>query len=199
MEGYKQDHKGRLVPESQIKAIDNLRDQTVAEALGQAKKLAQNIAEFKKYVLQDLQAFCTTSAERWGVAYGGKKGNITLVSFSGLQKVSYSIAEQISFTEDLQTAKLLIDECICEWAEGSSDEIKTLINKAFSVDKAGNISVQAVLGLRKLNFEHATWKKAMEAIAESIQVISSKSYIRFYERASVDDNWKAINLDIAKV
>jgi hypothetical protein len=36
--------------------------------------------------------------------------------------------------------------------------------------------------LRRLAVEYGLWKEAMRAASDSIQVVSSKTYMRFYER-----------------
>jgi len=59
-------------------------------------------------------------------------------------------------------------------------------------------STSRVLDLRRLNIADATWKKAMEAITESMQVASSKTYMRFYERQD-DGSYKHIPLDVASL
>lgn len=38
----------------------------------------------------------------------------------------------------------------------------------------------------------------MRAIEDAIDVQYSKQYVRFYERASVQDDWTAVTVDIAK-
>ena len=40
---------------------------------------------------------------------------------------------------------------------------------------------------------------AMKAISESLQVVGSKEYIRFYERIGSSDQYQPISLDIAAV
>ena len=53
-----------------------------------------------------------------------------------------------------------------------------------------------MLGLRRLDIQDADWKKAMEAITESVQVTGSKQYLRFYER-NEQGEYVQIPLDVA--
>ena len=69
---------------------------------------------------------------------------------------------------------------------------------AFQVDKEGKISTGRVLGLRRHDIKDEKWLQAMDAIAESINVVDSKSYVRFYERDK-DGKYQAISLDFANV
>ena len=107
------------------------------------------------------------------------------------------ISEYITFDERLQVAKALIDECIHEWSQGASSEIRALVNDAFQVDKEGKVSTGRILGLRRLNIETEKWQQAMKAIADSIQTTGSKTYVRAYQRVSGSENWKGITLDFS--
>ena len=122
-----------------IKEIDLLRDELVMEIAGKAHKVQQQMTAFKADSMADIAAFVQLSADRYDVAVGGKKGNVTLHSFDGAYRVNLSMQDTLVFDEGLLAAKALIDECINEWTEGSRSELKTLINAAFQVDKEGNI------------------------------------------------------------
>lgn len=197
-EGYRADNKGRLVPESSIKAIDIERDALVVRLIAAVKTEQQRLKEFKALAFGDIAAFIELSHEQHGVHVGGSKGNITLHSFDGQYKIVRQIQDSIRFDERLQAAKFLIDECIQSWSADSNDHIKTLINDAFQVDKEGKISTGRVLGLRRHNIDDLKWKQAMEAIADSINIVDSKSYVRFYERDK-DGKYQVISLDFANV
>ena len=196
--GYRADASGRLVPETMIKPIDLTRDELVQELVRQAIAMHDALAEFKGRVFADLNAFVDLSAEQYGVKFGGKKGNITLYTFDGRYKVQVAIAEHMVFDERLQAAKHLVDECIINWSEGSRDEIKVLVQSAFDTDKEGKINTGRVLGLRRLEIKDEKWQRAMQAIGESLQVVGSKEYVRFYERVG-EDQYKPISLDVAAV
>jgi hypothetical protein len=195
--GYRKDAQGRLIPESMIKAIDQARDSLAIELIGSAKSLSKLIAEFKGKVFGDVASFVQLSAEQYDTKLGGKKGNVTLYSFDGRYKVQVATADNITFDERLQAAKSLIDECIEEWSKGSSPEIQVLVQEAFQTDKEGNLNTGRILGLRRLEISDERWQRAMKAIGESVQVVGSKQYIRFYERVGDTDQYAAISLDIA--
>ena len=110
-----------------------------------------------------------------------------------------AIAEHMVFDERLQAAKHLIDECIIDWSQGSRDEIKVLVQSAFQTDKEGKINTGRVLALRRLDIRDEKWQKAMQAIGESLQVVGSKEYVRFYERIGNTDQYQPISLDVAAV
>lgn len=198
-DGFMMDAKGCLIPENMIKPIDRTRDQLVKELAQQARMVSDGLREFKDRVFSDINAFVQLSAEQYGVQLGGKKGNLTLYSFDGSYKVQVAIAEYMVFDERLQAAKQLIDECITDWSQGSRDEIKVLVQAAFQTDKEGKINTGRVLALRRLDIKDEKWQTAMTAIGESLQVVGSKEYVRFYERIGNTDQYRSISLDIAAV
>ena len=198
MKEYKQDAKGNLVPLANIKEIDLLRDELVLEIAAKARAVQDDLITFKREAMDDIAAFVQLSADRYDVNVGGKKGNISLHSFDGAYRVNLAMQDTLVFDEGLIAAKALIDECINEWTEGSRTELKTLINAAFQVDKEGNISTARVLGLRRLAIKDEKWQRAMDALSDSLQVHTSKQFVRIYERGQ-DGEYQLMNLDIAKV
>ena len=198
-EGFWKDAKGCLVPESMIKPIDRTRDELARDLVLRAKAMSASLRDFKTTVFNEINAFVDLSAEQYDVKLGGKKGNLTLYSFDGAIKIQVAIAEHMVFDERLQAAKHLIDECIIDWSQGSRDEIKVLVQSAFQTDKEGKINTGRVLALRRLDIRDEKWQKAMQAISESLQVVGSKEYIRFYERVGDSDQYQPISLDLAAV
>ena len=197
--GYWENAKGNLVPDSKVKPIDKLRDQLVKDLCSVAEVKSSDMTKFKLKTLGDVHAFIEASVEQYGVKAGGKKGNVTLTSFDGKLKVVLQMQDRIIFGEQLQAAKALIDQCVTRWSAGANDNIKVLVNDAFQVDKEGLINTGRVLGLLRLEIQDEDWKLAMQAIADSRQVADTKPYLRFYKRADVSGDWKAISLDMAAV
>ena len=196
---YMEDSKGRLVPINIVSEIDQLRDSLVKDLVDAGKKLQWRMQQFKDKALGDVGAFVALSAEKYDVKMGGRKGNISLVSFDGRLKVQVAIQEHLTFDERLQAAKVLIDECLKTWTRGSRDELKTLVDNVFQVDKEGRINTARVLSLRRYEISDERWLKAMQAISDSLQIVGSKTYLRVYERTDQDGPWKAIALDLAAI
>jgi len=65
------------------------------------------------------------------------------------------------------------------------------------VDKEGNLNTSRILGLRRVEIQDSRWQNAMQAISESVQVVSSKAYVRLYERVGETDQYVPIALDVA--
>ncbi|MGT2453762.1 DUF3164 family protein [Cupriavidus basilensis] len=197
--GYRKDGRGRLVPEAMVKPIDRERDELVCALVDGAKAQRDMLAEFKRAAFKASRSFLDLSAKQYKVQLGGAKGNVTLHSFDGRCKVLIANADTIVFDERLQSAKALIDECIAEWSKGSRPEIQVLVQQAFETDREGKLKTGRVLGLTRLEIKDAKWRRAMKAISESVQVIGTKEYIRFYERSEATGEYLPVTLDIAGV
>lgn len=195
---YMEDHRGNMVLVSNIKPVDLLRDDLVKRLVVRAESVHGVMQKFKTEAMSEIEAFVEQSAAEYGVSYGGKKGNIQLLSFDGKYMVKKSINEYIVFDERLQVAKRLIDDCISSWTKESSSKIKALINHAFEVDKQGKINTGRILSLSRLNIDDEKWKDAMQAIYDSIQVTGSKEYVRVYYRKN-DGTYDQIPLDLSSV
>ncbi|MCL7931726.1 DUF3164 family protein [Halomonas llamarensis] len=198
-DGYRQDAKGRLIPEESIKPVDQARDELAIELVTKAKELNRQLAQFKAAAFGDIESFIQLSAEEYGVNVGGKKGNVTLLSFDGKYKIQRQVADSITFDERLEAAKGLIDECLKDWTDGARSEVKTIVQDAFRTDKQGNLRTGAVLALRRHDFDDPRWLRAMDAIADAVQVTGSKSYVRIYERIGETDRYQPISLNLAEV
>lgn len=197
-EKFMTDPQGRLIPVEMVKDVDKLRDQTISDIMAKTFAMRDALRAFKEEVWSNIQEFISLSAEEYGVSWGGKKGNITLTTYDARYKVVVAINDNLQFNEKLQVAKQLIDECIQAWSSDARPELKALVDNAFAVDKQGNISTTRVLGLRRVNITDEKWLKAMQAITDSIQVVSSKRYMRFYTRLQ-DGSYQQIPLDISSL
>ncbi|OED44078.1 sulfate transporter [Endozoicomonas sp. (ex Bugula neritina AB1)] len=197
--GYRQDEQGRLVPEAQIKEIDKARDQLVTEIMAQALPMRDMLTQFKKKTIGDMQAFMELSFEQYGVSVGGRKGNIQLKSFDGKFKVQLKNQEHIAFNEQIEAAKVLIDNCLDRWTEGSSKEIKAVVQRAFRTNSQGKLRTAEVLGLRNLEIDDAEWQTAMQALMDSITIAGTTSYINIYQRIGQTDKWSHIGLSLSDV
>nr|WP_199860522.1 DUF3164 family protein [Sphingomonas sp. CFBP 8760] len=194
---YLRDAKGNLVPLAAIKAQDLLMDETVRRLLDRAQALSNLIAAFKLEAFENVAELQALMAQHYGAKLGGGKGNITLLSFDGCQKAQVQVSDLIEFGPELQAAKTIIDECLTEWAVGGAVELRTLVTRVFQVGKDGQINRAELLMLLRYDIDDPRWKRAMEAIKDSIRIIGSREYIRFYQRPTADGQWRGVTIDIA--
>jgi hypothetical protein len=194
---YWRDARGGLMPETAIKAQDQLQDEVVRKVMGYAVALSEQIARFKGHTFEDLNGFQSLLDQEYGGKMGGKKGNASFMSFDGCLKVQVQIADQISFGPELQSAKKLVDECLIEWGAASHEAIRAVVNRVFSVEKEGQINRADLFGLLRLEVADERWNRSMDAIRDSIRITGSKQYVRFYRRATPEDQWQAVTIDLA--
>jgi hypothetical protein len=196
---YMHDAKANLVPVETIRPADLLMDETVRKITGFARDLSAQIARFKGHTFEDVNGLQALLAQEYDTSVGGRKGNISLSTFDGCQKVQVQVADLMEFGPELQIAKTLIDECLSDWSADSRVELRALVNKVFAVDKEGQINRAELFMLLRVEIEDERWQKAMTAIRDSIRVIGSRTYVRFYERDAPDAPWRAISIDLAAV
>ena len=196
--GYLTNSLGHLVPSDLVSEIDKTRNALVLDIVSKASDLRNLLGDFKADAFGDIQAFAELSAEKYGIKLGGIKGNISLSSYDGRYQVKLSQADVKIFDERLHAAKELVDLCIHRWTEGSRVEIKALVEHAFQTDKEGKISLGRIYTLMNLDIKDEQWQQAMQALKDSMQVVSTTAYLRIYER---DDKGKfeQLALDLAGV
>jgi hypothetical protein len=198
-EGYMADHKGNLVALANVKAQHKLEDELVNRLYKEAKHLNEELSEFKALAFDEVEDFLALLSQQYETKRGGKKGNVTLTSFDGTKSVELSVNEYLQFGPELEAAKDLIDECLREWSTDANPHLRTIVEAAFKVDKKGEISTTAVLGLRRHDIDDPKWQRAMQAISDAVRPNGSKRYIRIYERDGQDNGPSMVSLNIATV
>ena len=195
---YMPDAKGAMVPVSLIKPQHLLEDGLVRKVMSHAIALSEQVSRFKEHTFDDLGAFEALLLQEYESTVGGAKGNKTLTTHDGLFKISVQVADNIVFGPELQIAKGLVDECLNEWSQGSRDEIRAIVTRAFNTDKAGQINRSEIFMLLRLEITDPRWLRAMKAIRDAMRVEGSKTYVRCHRRATVDGAWQAVSIDLAK-
>ncbi|TCU35425.1 DUF3164 family protein [Rhizobium azibense] len=196
---YMTDAKGSFVPVEQVKAEHRLEDEVVRKIIVFAEELSAQIARFRGHTMTDLGDFDALIAQEYNAKIGGAKGNRTYQTFDGLMKVQVQVSDFIDFGPQLQVAKKLLDECLMEWSADSRPEIRAVITKAFNTEKEGQVNRSEIFMLLRLDIDDPRWQDAMRAIREAMRVTGSKEYVRFYRRPTIDDSWRAVTIDLARV
>lgn len=195
--GYVKNAVGHLVLESQVREHDKLRDQVARDLAKQAVAISEAMAAFKKKALADIDDLIAISLERYKVKLGGKKGNVSITTYDGEFKIEKSLANRLTFTEEILAAKELIYTCIRKWSAGADRHLMSLVDRAFT-GRNGEIRTNDVLDLMRLEIDDEDWKTAMLALKDSIQVNGKAVYIRVYKRVG-DDRYEPVNLSLAGV
>ncbi|MDT4835680.1 hypothetical protein FQZ97_693540 [compost metagenome] len=196
--GWVRNAVGNLVHESEIREQDKLRDRVVTDIATKAIALHEALTALKKQALDDIADLITIAGEKYDMKLGGPKGNISILSFDGRYKVQRIFSDRISYTEEMEVAKAKVFECIRSWGEESNKHLLTLATNAFRLNRQGEISISRVTEMMRAEIDDPEWKKAMEAVKDSLIVSGSAVYIRVQERRG-DGQYETINLDIAGV
>lgn len=197
--GYLRNAVGHLVPESSVREQDKLRDQVATDLAKLAIALNEQLAEFKKKALGDIADLVSIAAFRYGVTLGGEKGNVSVVSFDGEYKVIRSYANRISFTEEMLAAKAQVLECVKSWTSGANAHLVEVVHRMLSPGRNGQIRTADVLEMLRWEIDDEDWKRAMQAVKDSILVSGTAVYVRIYKRIASTDQYQAIPLDLAAV
>jgi hypothetical protein len=196
---YVRKGKDDLIVLSSVKPEHIEEDELVRRLAAKASKINAMLADFREEIFGEVSAYRALLAEKYGVVRRGKKGNITLTTVDTGLRLSIAIGETMTLGPELEVAKELIDGCIRRWSEGSNNNIRALVDQAFQVDTKGKLNVDRILSLRRLKIEDETghWESAMNIIGDSVRVVTSKEYARFYvvDRQTGED--KPIRLDLA--
>ena len=197
--GYVRNAVGHLVPEEGVREQDKLRDLVARGLSAEAIVLNEALRRFKAKALGDIADLVSIAGERYGMQMGGKKGNVSVISYDGQFKVMRSYADRISFTEEMEVAKEAVLSCVNTWSEGANSHLRAIVNRVFTPSRNGQIKTADVLDLLRLEIDDERWKAAMQAVKDSILVIGTAVYIRVYRRIGTTDQYQAIPLDLAAV
>lgn len=192
---YMRDQKGGFAP---VKAQYALEDEAVRKAMYYAVDLSAQISRFMAHTIVDLTGLQALLDQEYGAEKGGKKGNVTYMSFDACQKIQIQIADKIEIGPSIQTAKTLIDKCLLKWGVDSRPELRALVNVVFSVEKEGQINRAALFQLQRFDIDDQDWRRAMDALRDSIRPVGTKRYVRFYSRPAPDAAWEPIPIDLAR-
>lgn len=193
--------EGKEVHPDLVSIEDKLKSELVEKILKHTDDRMRELAAHKRWVTGHIHEYVEMLREKYELdpMKGSPKGNLVLQTYDGLSKVQIAVQTRIEFDEKLTLAKEKVDEYLKEATKNASPEIQTLITKAFEVDKKGEVDSKKVLSLKSYKITDPKWLEAMAIIDDAIEVVGSKSYIRFYKRDSVDAKWKHISLDFASI
>ena len=192
---YWVDQDGLEVPKKYLKDVEIKRDKAVTEIFDKIGKLQAEMKQTKEEVEEAIAGFLAERAKEHDEDW---QGNATLYDFSKEKMIEVKISKKLAFDESLQIAKSKIDQCIKSWSKGSGQKIKALVNKAFKVDRKGDVDAKTILSLKDMDFEDELWQEAMKIIADSVTVKNTKTYYNFKVKDDAG-NMKPIQLNFSRV
>lgn len=199
--GFWIDKKGDTFHPDNVKATESIKDELVEKLLDKSHAIKDTLAEFKTEAFAEVESYYNILLQNYEVdaKKNSKKGNLTIENFSGTKKIVINVADRIAFDEKLTVAKLKIDEYLHGITKNSNADIQTLITKAFEVDKKDDVNAKKILSLKAYDIKDPLWIEAMGIIAEATEIVSSKNYIRFYTRETIEEAYEQVSLDLAGV
>lgn len=192
------DGLGRTVPGIYVPAIDKKRDQLVSGLVQDAAKLSAQLEAFRTKALDSITDYIAWALRHEGVDLSTLEGNKMLTDFSAATRVELKVGKITDFDERLLMAKSLVMECLEEWGAGADDKLKVIVAAAFRKNEKGKVNRDLLTSLTTYKVKGGPkWNKAMKLIRESMHVIASKDYVKFFVKDK-DGQWQGICLDIAR-
>jgi hypothetical protein len=197
-EGYRRDARGNLVWEKNISDVERVTDDLVREKFEEVMALREALIDFKFRLVGDIDALMKLVGEKYDAKLGGEKGGVTLAAFDGSRKIKVQVQDRVEFGPEIKAAEALVKDCIHRWAEGSHDNLRSIVEYAFRTDSEGKLRFGDVYALTRLGgIDDPDWQKAMQAIRDAIKVAGTASYVRFYEREGDSQKYRHVSLDLA--
>ena len=195
--GYAVNAKRHMIPDEVVRDADRLENDVVRRILAFGVDLADQIARFRAHTFDDLATFLDLLGEQYGRRKTAGKGGYSCTSYDGRLKVQVQVQDRITFGPELQVARELVNECLADWAADSQPEARAIIQDAFSVDKRGSVNREAVFRMRRLQIDDERWKRAQQAVSDSIRVEGAKAHVRLYMRPTPEAKWIQVPINIA--
>ncbi|MBQ4438069.1 DUF3164 family protein [bacterium] len=191
---YWVDAEGSLKPETSISPADKKKEELVDAVFEYVAETKTKLETFKYWTQEVVATYVEKQAKKAKVA--GWKGNIRIINYDGTKRICVSKKERMDFNEKLQFAKAKFDEWIIKRTEGADEVLAELVQKAFEVDKEGEINRSFLFRLLRYSISDPDFKKAQELLKQSMQTSGTKEYILFQEKDEHGE-WKTITLDFA--
>jgi len=173
--------KGEIVPAEVVSAHDKKKEKVVLKIAKQALNVSKLLVELKAITESDVNKLYNEHLRIKGIEPTERKENYTLYSFDREWKIEISRADTVTFDDNINVVKQLLDEYIEDVTNQASSDIQVLVQSAFKTRK-GQIDKARFFPLFQYEIEHPLWKRAMEELKQSIDVQSSKKYIKIMRR-----------------
>lgn len=184
----------------------------VCRLFPKAIELRDDLTVLKRTTLSEMEAYRSIMHEEFETDVTGKGGGFSVKTVCGTKKIELSFAKHVSFGEELEAAKALLDEfledILGDLAESTGDEtdgqssaeiIRDIVQAAFKVNSKGRLSTEGILGLSKHNWRHPKFLRALDAIDQAINRDSETTYTRYYLINPETKVETLVALDMAKV
>lgn len=198
-EGYIEDAKGRLVPETLVKPLDKLRHETALEMMALIRDTHDHLKTVKRRLFNLMEAYVDIAMEQYDADPKSGKGHVAIATYDGRVKIERSPYKGFVLTEELKAARGLIDEYLSEQTATISPELRAIVEDIFEVGETGRPNVKQIMRLLRYNIDDPRWRRAMKAIQDALKVVYSNEYIRGYERNEDTGKYENVTLQFSAV
>jgi hypothetical protein len=199
-EGYREDSQARLVPEATIPDHVLLRDDLVVELVEQAEEAAEGLARLKASLLQRISEHVAIVATQYDADITGRTGDVRLESFDGRMKVERVTSQRTTIGEQIHAAEALVREFLAQESVSASDAMRAIADRTFRKNpKSGELNIARLVDFAAVYIDDPLWKRAQQAIRDSIQAAGTATYFRAYVRDEPDQPWRQVLLDFSSI
>jgi len=175
------------------------RDKTVEDIFEMVFGLSGKLGTTKSNIIKRIHKYLEYQAKRNKVEPKDISGNIQLSNYNNTMQVNLSRNDTISFDENLNLAKALIDKCLKKWSKSARSELRSIITDAFNIDRKGRVNIYSILKLKQIQSRDKDWKAAMDLINKAQNIVGSKQYLQFRMRNDVKEEWQSLSLNFSSI
>ena len=189
------DSNGQDVPVKYVSADDKMRDKMTRRIEARFRKARKVLEDVVRDSIADLDqiAKCKESL--------GEKGNFQARSFDALIQVSIRQQYNILLDERVVRARELmlgyVEGVLAKIGGNDAQALKLIVAEAFKANAQGFLSTGKIMSLLRMEIDNADWREAKKILQDSIKPQKGKRYLACEVRASTQDDFRQIRLDLA--
>jgi hypothetical protein len=165
---------------------EHSRDILIAQVMDRAKVLHNQMRDFKRYCLEQLESF-RKSAEKYGDIRANSKGGFSLRHSATQELVSLDRNLVAEYDERAAMAEDLIKEFLEDKIKKKDLQTYRTIMALLERNKKGDLTPGRVASLLKVkdNYNDQRWIKAMDLFEESFRVRDISYSVSFFTKDSM--------------
>ena len=188
------DGRGQEVPAGYVKAYDKARDRAVRRVLAGALKLRAQMEAFMADAVKTMDGLAQMKETL------GERGNFSARSFDATIEVCIKQQYNMRLDGRVQKARELMLEYATRELERAGKGaflLQQMIDAAFKPDRNGFLPRTEINKLLSYNVDDETWNQGARLLREALTTEAGKRYLKVYQRATLQDDFRPIRLDIA--
>ncbi|GBR09432.1 DUF3164 family protein [Gluconobacter frateurii] len=183
-----------------LKPRELLASDLAEEMIALAVAEQERIRAWKEQRYADIDALLDLILQDYGLRLGGSRGGNTFENHDHTRKVTITVADQKSVNQAIVAAQALLNQILDDMMGTVSADLRKVVNSAFSRHPtSGRISTERILALKRQDFDHPLWPDARKALSDAVEVIGSRTYLRFYMRETSKEGWKNVDLNFSSL